>query len=1297
MKKKRIMSAVLALFVLSSPLSSLPTSAANTEVSAEVELEAAVDITEEECDINISQDIVIKQEIKISTVPQISDYDAVVYSANNYIPGSYWKPLMEDVPNLEAWVMKNGSYDSAYTGFYDLDNTEPYKPENWVSRECEIMGYDALVSSEYVRDGKYHALLIDEDSVSRADAIMLLYKALGEYEYDYTITNKSDKGVWVFVSRSNNANYIKRATQDYIVNVYDNNNVPIKAGDFIITAARLMQQYGEPVMNDTETNLLLQVYGEEVPIGYGADVTNAYCYLKARGVLNVEMDMTANLTLEDALNICMCIKDVNSRTDYKEIQITYDLSDALVSKGYYQRQIDVGSPDVEIGMVYDYEASGYFDYFLKINDVFTGFKDEDGNDMWKVFVSDTIETNTGQYPGAYTKSMYTSSTGDRYYHFIVPVDYPYSVVTINTVDGSDEPEWINLPRGGGIYEVKTKNSSSVNWTATAEQKSFDEMNNDEWESYNDLVRSGKTLAKAVDEYKWYDNLLALFKPMVVNAASAETLSGSTWSTFYNSTNATITIKVSHPVPTMFTDSVCKEGSKLYDEVNRIVTYLNENKDFRDSHSFGSQKVGITNVTNPTGNGFVVYTLGIESGALNFSQINNGYEYLLTEDNVNKAHSAVIKDIQAEKKAAIDSSHDEAVEKYRQHVDVSITNDVFSTSAICSKNLTNVLISYNDLVNKGLFKSGSTPQTEDGVLILYSSMNAIVKLNQKDHTIMVGSTIYKLTDDCAMFYYENSNDLYIDFRAVYGWGSSKKVYFEQNGTNVQLRTSDTIESSKYSVYSFPYVGGESNQVSYSSLMLNSNSDSFTPNHRKLLLTSAIPYANWVVFEYYDESSAKTKAYISVYYSAYIWEVGNIPGLCSKQSMEEATAESIKIQTSALGYSVFKDGEWYIRTWDLTDTMDNDDAGKIGFNRRSGLFYNIPKVHEYSHLKYLNGEYVLPFYSYIKDGAVTDVVVNTNINGNWVNNYGNGIQLKDGYLFTYAYGQVCNVVANYDSIDTVSGFEYDVYSYNVFDITEDNPNGAGTSGVFLSSTDNTLGNFKQQCLAPAAVYAYFGGFPKEYVSTNDIQSYKNAVYYLGARNVTVKDNSSFSKYVSFKYLGATVSVSKSADLKFYKVADDGYTSVYVFMGDTANLSVDLDEKQDDVVEVLDADTTKQFKGWDQFGMDYLLHSVDSGLTWLIVFIFKVLPILMMCAVTILLGLSFISQTRIVVLFSEKVIDLVHILTFGRATMKEWTFRRGFWFMLIAYIAIALLFNGNFISICAWMVSWYQELVDFIKAYR
>ena len=244
MKKKRIMSAVLALFVLSSPLSSLPTSAANTEVSAEVELEAAVDITEEECDINISQDIVIEQEIKISTVPQISDYDAVVYSANNYIPGSYWKPLMEDVPNLEAWVMKNGSYDSAYTGFYDLDNAEPYKPEKWVSRECEIMGYDALVSSEYIRDGKYHALLIDEDSVSRADAIMLLYKALGEYEYDYTITNKSDKGVWVFVSRSNNANYIKRATQDYIVNVYDNNNVPIKAGDFIITAARLMQQYG---------------------------------------------------------------------------------------------------------------------------------------------------------------------------------------------------------------------------------------------------------------------------------------------------------------------------------------------------------------------------------------------------------------------------------------------------------------------------------------------------------------------------------------------------------------------------------------------------------------------------------------------------------------------------------------------------------------------------------------------------------------------------------------------------------------------------------------------------------------------------------------------------------------------------------------------------------------------------------------------------------------------------------------------------------------------------------------------
>lgn len=1319
MKKKRILSALMVLFILASPTSSLSALATeigdlkstSSTIESESTTEVSTTVTEEECNVDINQDVILKQEItleqeiKVSSVPQLEDYETYVYSANNHISGSYWKPKAEEVPNLEAWVLQNGGYNSAYTGFFDLDNGQPYKPEKYVGRECEILGYDALVSSERVSDGKYHATLINENSVSREDAIMLIYKALGQYEYDYTITNKSSTGIWVFVSRSNKSNYVKRAMQDYIVNPYDNNAIPIKAGDFIVTAARLMQQYGEPVMNETETNLLLQVYGEEVPLSYGSDVTNAFCYLKARGVLNVDLKMTENLKLSDALNICMCIKDTDSRTNYKEIQLSYDLSDALVMKGYFKRTVDVGSPDVEILQEYKYEESTYFDYFLKINDTFTGFKDSEGNYMWQVFVSDTVGSNTGQYPGAYTKSMYTSATGDRYYHFIVPASYPHSNVTINTIDGSDEPEWINLPRGGGIYEVKTRNASDVNWTSTAERVSFTSMDNEEWAPYNDLERSQKKLSKAIEDYKWYDYVLDVFKPLIANAETAETVNGSMWYVNAQTTTSIFKITITHPVPTYFSDEVAKNGGTLYKEIEGIIDYLNNDKDFRNAHSFQGQIAQISNIENTPGSGKVIYTLSVTAGTkLSSEDIAHGDEQLLTEANVAEAHLKVVADIKAQKAAENANKHDEAVEKYRQHVDASITNDVFSASAICSKNLTNVMLKYSDLVDRGLFVEGTVPQPENGILTLYSKSNAIVKLNQNDHTLMVGSTIYKLTEDCAMFHYEDKNDLYVDFRSVYGWGTSKKVYFEQNGTNVQMRTGTYTESYERSVYSFPYVSGAPYQTAYKSLILGAQSESYTYNHHKLLLTSAIPYANWVVFEYYDETTAKTKAYISVYYSTHIWEVGNISGLCSASDMEAATQESIGIQNSVLGYSVFKDDEWYIRTWDLTDVKDNDGTGKIGFNRRSGFFYNIPKVHEYNHVKYLNGEYILPFYSYVGDNSVSatnDMIVNTNINGNWLKNHSNGIQLQgDKYLFTYDYGQVCNMVTEYPTdgdgnVMTEESPTNVVYSYNVFDITEDNPNGFEDSGSPTSGT--MLGTLNTRCLAPSAIFAYFGGFPKEYISTKDVKVYNNALFYLGSRNATAANSSAFDKYRLFKYLGATITVSASTDLKFYKVADDGSTSVYVYMGDTANLSISLDEQEDEVVEVLDADTTKQFKGWDQFGMNYLLHSVDSGLTWLIVFIFKVVPLVMMCAVSILLGLSFMSQNRLALWFSKNVVDLVHVLTLGRATQKEWTFRRGFWFMLIAYIVIALLFNGNFLLIVQWMVSWYQELVDFMRVNR
>lgn len=1228
--------------------------------------------------INVDISITQKTEIHFSSVPQLYDYESVVYSANNYIEKCFWKPRMEEVPDLEAWVMKNAKANSAYTGFWNLDITPPNKLYEHVGRECEVLGYDAIVSSESVNEnGEYNAILMNEDAISRADALMLMYKSMNQWCYNYKIINREGKNVMVWVSRSNVSDYLSRAAQDGIINPYDNNGSAIKAGDFIITIARLMQQYGEPVMNETETNMLLQVYGETVPIGYGQEVSQAYCYLKARGVLNVELNPMSNITLADALNICMAVYDRDSRTNYKEIQLTHELSNELITKGYFKRGVTFDSPDASMYEEYDYSKAKYFDYFLRIDDNFPGFKTSGGAECLNVFISNTLDDNEGQYPGAYSKGKYTDIAGNTYYHFIVPVDYSYSYVTVNSYYDTDVPLYVNLPRGGGVYYLQSKNEGNSNWSGQATKMSFSEADVDPWEGFVDDERYGKELAKAVDTYNLFDYIAAAFKPMTAYAADFNSRgnAGYVWefSNSYNNSIRTLYISVNG----RYNDNQAI-GSSIEDELKRVIKFMNEDADWRKAMNVqGQAPVGLT-VSNQVGGQGKVYKVTQAGGS-------SGGNDILTQHMWNDAFAKVRDIIIKEEASQLASANAQANTAYNATASSSsITNDVFSSSAICSYTGEGALVAYRDLQKSGLFISGSVPQPDaNGVLTLYSTSNYIVKLNQNDHTIMVGSTVYKLSDDCAMFYYETAQDLYVDFRVAYGWGSYKKVFYKQSSTSgqgaaISLDTSSNkIESYQKSLYSYPYdkVSG-GNATAFKVLCVNRVNAAYTDSVNKLLLTSAVPMANWVTYNGYDKSTSKSIAYLFVYYPTSAWKYG-ASGVPSASEMETATEQAKTLQQQLLGYSVYKGDEWYVRAFDITDATDTDEPGKVGFNYRVGLYYNVPKSGSYSHTEYLNGNLYLPLYSCIpsNSGNVNnDVIICANINAS-DNQY--------GIVYDYKMkGQTCYRI-----------------EYNVFNVSGNSPMGKGSDeGNPLPHVGGQASpdlQFKVEDLAPSGVYAYFGGFPKEYVTTGNIGSYKNATYYLGSLNVNFNSSSSLVKdYVLLGYMNTSLKLLRNDATKFYKVASDGSHDVYVFMGNTLNVSVDLDESELSPDVIYDADSLNQYFEWDKFSLEYLLHKIDEGTTWAIVFIFKVVPLVAMIAIMILLGFSFISQFKITQLLAKKLFDPVKILTFGRATMKDWTFRRGFGFMMVAFILIALFFNGNLLKILQWTVEQYQGLVDIIK---
>ena len=155
--------------------------------------------------------------------------------------------------------------------------------------------------------------------------------------------------------------YMTKAREDGVVN---NDFSDEKAQEYYLTnsefwvlASNLMQIYGEPEMNSTETLSLLQVYGDDYPIQSGNQIADAWAYLKARGVLDKEDDTVSNyMNALDALNIAMRVKDKDSRLNYKEINLTVSLEQAVVDNGFFPLF------ESKLELVDNYNVSVEYDY-----------------------------------------------------------------------------------------------------------------------------------------------------------------------------------------------------------------------------------------------------------------------------------------------------------------------------------------------------------------------------------------------------------------------------------------------------------------------------------------------------------------------------------------------------------------------------------------------------------------------------------------------------------------------------------------------------------------------------------------------------------------------------------------------------------------------------------------------------------------------------------------------------------------------------------------------------------------------
>lgn len=382
---------------------------------------------------------------------------------------------------------------------------------------------------------------IGTDAVTWLDAVTLLYKALGQEQYtyqsfksrNYAITPETSPAFsglsnpvptveadgtshyegWdfkIFLSRSNVISgvagqssktpiYWTKALSDGFIPVGKDLNDEILASDFLKLAHRMMVAYGEPEMSMDETMALLQVYGTNFPISLGIDTADAWAYLKVRGCLgdDVIQHIGSVVSREDLLDICMRIKDKESRFDYKNIEVVLDIGELLRDDGYYPvYDLEFSTGQFSTTIEYDYSKMESYGYCVTMTqDMLLG-------NTGKMVICSEPDINK-RIDGAQDVSSSFDIEGNRSILFTVPNGYTGNIyVTMvdlgkqSIVPGS--VEWISIPSSllGGGYFFGNFTMSNDRKIATAREQSYHELDylsgDKRLHPYADFVRAGSS-------------------------------------------------------------------------------------------------------------------------------------------------------------------------------------------------------------------------------------------------------------------------------------------------------------------------------------------------------------------------------------------------------------------------------------------------------------------------------------------------------------------------------------------------------------------------------------------------------------------------------------------------------------------------------------------------------------------------------------------------------------------------------------------------------------------------------------
>lgn len=309
-------------------------------------------------------------------------YRSFLYHNKNITPNN--SPAYQNLSNIDGFDSYDYEYETVtdymYVYEYDANGNKVDKNGDGVINVGDRVILDKNGDGQITNDDKCVETRVAKDQdndgeITEKDKVVLTEKVYQGYDYKVFATRSNVyTGLKLPGAEIENVRetakgqafdvYWNRALNDGFV-LDENKNRNIYGQEFFQLCQRMMETYGEPVLNQDEVDALLQVYGADYPIQLGTEIADAWAYLKVRGCLDVDIPYTGTVTRDALLDVAMRIKDEDSRTDYKNINITLDLSDVMISDGYYPvEDLNIVEGDFSATTTFNYAESAYFDLLV---------------------------------------------------------------------------------------------------------------------------------------------------------------------------------------------------------------------------------------------------------------------------------------------------------------------------------------------------------------------------------------------------------------------------------------------------------------------------------------------------------------------------------------------------------------------------------------------------------------------------------------------------------------------------------------------------------------------------------------------------------------------------------------------------------------------------------------------------------------------------------------------------------------------------------------------------------------------